>query len=82
MNKIIIIPSGVLSHKEIEMLLKADYIPLVCDEPEKIKLLQPDFLLSGSDLLLTALDAVANTSSVTTKERFINNLLLCLKKKD
>lgn len=86
-HQVIIFPRGQLSEKDKARMAKHGIIAIEADDPSKVVAVVPGVpILSGDDILLSALDALANAPSYANKaDRFLSTLAkraLAKEKKD
>jgi hypothetical protein len=63
-------PAGTLQD-----LRKAGYIPILSDDPDKIRLVVPSSAILSGDLLMSAMHGVVTSGSSIPMERFAKELL-------
>ena len=63
MKKVIVVPLGVLDEKHLGELENNGYIVIICDEPEKVKILSPE-AIETSDAFLAALAGLTQTFDI------------------
>lgn len=73
MKPIIIIPHKT-TEENIKRLTNAGYVPIVTDDPDKIRLLLPEDQINGGHLLMSALHAITSSQLTLPKERFVDEL--------
>ena len=73
MKPIIIIPHKT-TEENIKRLTMAGYVPIVTDQPDKIRLLLPENPINGGHLLMSALHAISSSQLSLPKERFVDEL--------
>lgn len=79
---IVAVPKGVLTAQSKSALTKKGYIVIECDDPDKIRVINPEQHMDTSDWFMSALFALKESSATSRQERFVNNLYERLKKKE
>lgn len=79
---ILVIPPNLLTKSEKIGIKKKGYIIIETEEPEKIKVLNPETIIEPNDWLMAALRALNVANPLDKCERFVNELYERLKKNE
>lgn len=79
---IVAVPKKVLTVQQKNLLTKKGYVVIECDDPEKIRIINPENNMDTSDWFLSALAALRSSIPVGKSEVFIDNLYQRLIKKE
>lgn len=79
---IISVPKKVLTPGQKTQLVKKGYVVIECDEPEKIRVLNPETNIDTNDYLMAALYALKESCPVYKQQYFVNELFKRLKEKE
>ena len=77
---IVSVPKNTLTDEQKLKLDEKGYVVIECDEPEKIRILNPEKTFDANDFFMAALEAIQKVSPTTYQEHFVNNLFKRLKK--
>lgn len=78
---IVVTQKGTLTPKNRELLNEKGYIVIECDNPDKVKIINPEMRLETNDLLMSALHAMRSSNPTCKQEYFVNDLYNRLSKK-
>ena len=73
-DKILICENGQLDKSTMTLLSKKGVIVIQCKDPDKVKLLSGSIDIESNDLFMSALLALAETSSDMASKRFVVEL--------
>lgn len=71
---IVAIPKGTLNAKQKELLTKKGFVVIECDDPEKIRVINPESTVGVNDMVLSALKALTASHPTSRQEHFVNEL--------
>lgn len=71
---IICIPPKTLSLPQKNKLEKKGVIIIECENPEKVKVINPEVTIDTNDYFLAALHALTSSHPVSKQEHFVNEL--------
>jgi hypothetical protein len=72
---IIVVPVAT-SAGTLSDLRKAGYVPLLCDEPEKVLIVMAGGRISGDDLLMSALHAMTKATNTSNGESVRSEMVM------
>ena len=79
---VIAVPKNTLSAANKAALSKKGYVVIECEEPEKIRVINPEVSFETSDWFMAALESISKNSPSTYQEHFVTNLCKRLKAKE
>jgi len=74
LKPILILPSGSITAEEKKAAQDGGYVVIVCDEPEKVKLITPLSTLDGLDILNAAIIGLNKELAHNGKSAFVAEL--------
>ncbi len=78
---IVAVPKQILSVKQKNLLTKKGYVVIECDEPEKIRIINPEVTIDTNAFMMAALKGCTVNMAVGKTEIFVNELYERLNKK-
>lgn len=81
---ILAVPKNAITPKQKELLTKKGYVVIECDNPESIRVINPEQSMDTSDWFMAALKACTCRESIvsTNADKFVNELYSRLKSKE
>ncbi len=79
---IIVLPKNAITATKRKQIEKKGIVVIECDEPDKVKIISPEYVADRSDLFLSALTALDTTFPASKSEIFVHELKARLTKKD
>lgn len=79
---IIVVPNNTLTDSQKDKLAEKNYVVLECDDPDKIRVINPESLFEVNDFFMAALNALTVGTATSKTEYFVNNLYKRLKAKE
>ena len=70
---LVVLPTST-TPEQLAELRAAGYVPVCCDNPEKVIVVLPQTRLAGDDLLMAALHGLESDGCTAPKQRFVTQL--------
>lgn len=70
---LVVLPT-VTAPETVQDVRSAGYVPILCDEPEKVKLVMGQGEVGGSDLLMSAMYGISGTVSERERSKMVEEL--------
>jgi len=80
-NKPVIVVPIATSAGTLADLRKAGYVPVLCDFPEKVRLVTVGSLIDGNDVLMSAMHALTEANSTSSGESVRSDMVLELSRR-
>lgn len=76
---IIVVPRETLTPQQKGAITKKGLIIIECDDPDKVRILNPETTMDNSDWFMSALKSLTTSTPISRAEHFVNNLHARLK---